>query len=50
MYRQIFVASSRDEKAPPVFIAQIVDAFIQAFEIRSPVRKSANSAQLRRVQ
>ncbi len=31
MYRQMFVAGSRDEKAPPEFIAQIVDAFIHAF-------------------
>ena len=34
MYRQMFVAGSRDEKAPPAFIAQIVDAFIQAFAMR----------------
>jgi len=31
MYRQMFVAASRDEKAPPVFIAQVVDAFVRAF-------------------
>jgi AcrR family transcriptional regulator len=31
MYRQMFVACSRDEKAPPAFIAQVVDAFVRAF-------------------
>ena len=31
MYRQMFVAGSRDEKAPPAFIAQVVDAFVRAF-------------------
>jgi AcrR family transcriptional regulator len=30
MYRQIFVAQSRDEKASPEFIAQIVDSFVRA--------------------
>lgn len=52
MYRQMFVAGSRDEKAPPTFIAQVVDAFIRAFA-QSPHALSANAsatARLRRAQ
>lgn len=52
MYRQMFVAGSRDEKAPPAFIAQVVDAFIRAFAQTShildaphPVRPRLRRAQ-----
>lgn len=40
MYRQIFVACSRDEKAPPAFIAQVVDVFCK-FYGREPARIDA---------
>ncbi|HEY6464681.1 MAG TPA: TetR/AcrR family transcriptional regulator [Candidatus Acidoferrales bacterium] len=52
MYRQMFVAGSRDEKAPPAFIAQVVDAFIRAFaqtshilDVPHPVRPRLRRAQ-----
>lgn len=31
MYRQIFVANSRTEPAPPEFVTQVVDAFLLAY-------------------
>ena len=42
MYRQIFVASSRHEKAPPAFIAQVVDVFCKFYG-----RESAQVAALK---
>jgi AcrR family transcriptional regulator len=50
MYRQMFVAGSRDEKAPPAFIAQIVDAFIQAFAKHPHRLDAAQSIPFRRAQ
>lgn len=50
MYRQMFVAGSRDEKAPPAFIAQIVDAFIQAFAKHPCAASVVQSVPLRRAQ
>lgn len=51
MYRQIFVAASREEKAPPAFVARVVDAFIRAFA-HSPHRLTAGARtpELRRAQ
>lgn len=43
MYRQMFVAGSRDEKAPPAFIAQVVDAFIRAFAQTPHVLNASHS-------
>ena len=50
MYRQMFVAGSRDEKAPPAFIAQIVDAFIQAFAATPHAFNAHRSVPIRRAQ
>jgi AcrR family transcriptional regulator len=49
MYRQIFVANSRREKASPEFIAQIVESFVQTHARDSRALKSARPAPLRRV-
>ena len=43
MYRQMFVAGSRDEKAPPAFITQVVDAFVRAFA-QAPQARNAPHA------
>lgn len=50
MYRQMFVAGSRDEKAPPAFIAQIVDAFIQAFAATPHALNAHRPVPIRRAQ
>lgn len=41
MYRQIFVACSRTEKAPPAFIAQVVDVFCKFYGRAEAARNSS---------
>jgi AcrR family transcriptional regulator len=50
MYRQIFVAASRHEKVPPAFLAQVVEAFIQAFGKRQHLPTAADPKPFRRTQ
>jgi AcrR family transcriptional regulator len=48
MYRQIFVARSRDEKAPREFVEAVVDAFMRAHAKGPRIVKPAEPRPLRR--
>jgi AcrR family transcriptional regulator len=50
MYRQIFVAQSRDEKPPRDYVEQVVDAFLLAYAKDPYLASASQAAESRRAQ